>query len=350
MPLYKRVILILIIYFVCAGAIFFYLEKGNNPRITDVFDAYWLLLVFYLSGLEDFGPVTIFGKFLSLSVFILGLLTVATVIGKITSVLVLRAQKEVKMPENVSGHIAICNWNEKGDRIIKEIHNPEGEPETEIIIVTEKKVNEAELRKSKEYEKVYFIEGDPTLHSVLGAARVHLAKSVIILADNESPDPDAKSALIALAITKLEKELPRKPHIVAEVINHRKISHLLDAGVDEYVCAVDFGLGILAQSALYYKMSDVYQHLLSYSKDTNEIYIVQKEKYSDILVGKTFSEINAILGKNRDSDNPVIPLGIKRQDKLILNPRKGEFDKLREEDSLIVMAFSQPDLRNIRVS
>ncbi|MEM7827671.1 MAG: NAD-binding protein, partial [Candidatus Aenigmatarchaeota archaeon] len=305
LPLYNKVILILIVYFICAGAIFFYLEKGRNPRINDLFDAYWLLLVFYLSGLEDFGPVTVIGKFLSLSIFILGLLTVATVIGKITSVLVLRAQKEVKMPENVSDHIAICNWNVRGDRIIKEIHNPVVEPETEIIIVTDKKVDEQELRKSKEYEKVYFIAGDPTLHDVLRSARVHLAKSVIILADEECPDPDAKSALIALAITKLEKELPRKPHIVAEVVNHRKISHLLDAGVDEYVCAVDYGLGILAQSALYQKVSNIYQQLLSYSKDTNEIYIVPRQRYDNILLGKTFSELNEILDKNRESDNPV---------------------------------------------
>lgn len=250
LPLYKRIIIGILFYFLFIGLIFFTIEKGANKRIQDIFDAYWMLLVFYLSGLEDFEPVTVAGKVLSLSVFILGLLTVAAVIGKITSVLVLRAQKEVKMPENVSNHIAICNWNVRCDRIIKEIHNPEAEPETEIIVVVEKKVNEAELRKSKEYEKVYFIEGDPTLHSVLKSARVHLAKSVIILADDESPDPDAKSALIALAITKLEKDLPRKPHMVAEILNHRKIPHLLDAGVDEYVCAVDYGLGILAQSAL----------------------------------------------------------------------------------------------------
>ena len=136
-------------------------------------------------------------------------------------------------------------------------------------------------------KNVFFGRGDPAFHDVLETARVPLAQSVIILTDENSGDPDAESALIALAITKLCEEIKKeegkeiiKPHIVVEVLNHRKITHLKDAGVDEVICAVDYGLGILAQSAIYEKLSEVYHHLLSYGEETNEIYIVERSRFS----------------------------------------------------------------------
>lgn len=327
----------------------FLLEKGRNPRCGDLFDAFRLVLVLFLGEYEEFGPVTVVGKIIAVLSFILGVAIVATAVGKIASVFV-NIKREVKVPKEIKSHIVICNWNDKGDRIIKEIHSPQAEPETEIFIVTDKEdkeIMEEELRASSEYQKVYFIKGDPTLHSVLrNSAQAHLAKSIIILADERCPDPDAKTALIALAVTKLEKEQVKKPHIVAEVINHRKIEHLTDAGVDEWICATDYGLGIMAQCALYQKLSEVYHQLLTYSKDTNEIYMVAGENFPRVFIENkmTFKEVSKFLNENRDSENPVIPVGIKRGERVILNPRENEFDYFKEGDSLIVIAFKAPNL------
>lgn len=347
-PFYLVVITILITFYISSGIGLYLQEHNVNTRIGNLFDAYWLMTVFFLSGFEDFGPVTSGGRVLSLFMFLLGLGAVAAITGKIASVLVIRGQKEAKMPKEVSDHFAICNWNDGGDKIIKEIHAPQGEPETEIIVVTDKELNEVELRKSPEYEKVYFIKSDPTLHSVLMGSRVHLAKSVIILADNQCPDPDAKTALIALAITKLERGEVRKPHIVAEVINHRKIEHLRDAGVDEWICATNYGLGIIAQCAMHQKLSEVYQRLLHYSKETNEIYMVEGEKFPSVLNGMTFKEASRLLNDKREAINPVILLGVKRNDRIILNPRNEEFDQFKPDDALIVMAFDNPALSGIK--
>jgi Trk K+ transport system NAD-binding subunit len=251
---------------------------------------------------------------------------------------------EVKMPKDMESHIVMCNWHDRGDRIIKELHSPLAAPETDIIVITEKDVNERELRLNPEYEKVFFIESDPTLHDVLKRARAHLATSVILLADDDVPDPDAKTALIALALAKLTKDLPKKPHVIAEVMNHHKIEHLLDAGINEWVCSNDYGLGILAQSALYGKLSEVYQQLLTYSKDTNEIYMVDSKHYPQGFLGKGFTEITALLNADRNPANPAILLGVKRDNSVILNPKEDEFDVLKSGDSLIVIAFDPPDL------
>jgi voltage-gated potassium channel len=195
-----------------------------------------------------------------------------------------------------------------------------------------------------EYKKVFFVKSDPTLHEVLKESKAHKAKSVIILAEAECADPDAKTALISLAITKLEKDLPRKPHIIAEVIDHNKIQHLVDAGVDEWVCSTDFGLGIIAQSAVFGKLSVVYQQLLTYSKDTNEIYVVVDGKYAQSMKGMTFGEASRLFNSYRDLENPVILVGIKRKGTVILNPRNEEFDIIKDGDDLIVMSFDQPVL------
>lgn len=352
---YPRLILAFIAVFLIAGFTLYLLERGVNERCHNYFDALWLTTVFFLSGFEDFGPVSTGGKIISLFMFILGAGIMVVITGIIASVFVQRRMREEKMPKDVERHIVICNWNDGGDRIIKELHAPQAEPETEIVVITPKEVNEGELRKSKAYEKVFFVRSDPTLHDVLKSSRVHLAKSVVLLADRESPDPDAKSALIALAITKL-CDTGLRPHIVAEVINHRKVQHLKDAGVDEVVCATDYGLGILAQCTLHAKLSEAYHHLLTYSADTNEIYIVTPDKFpKEVFMGKTFCEAAEILNQNRDPQNPVILVGVRRKNgRVILNPKEAwegpegeKFERFEEGDALVVMAYDPPDLRGI---
>ena len=294
------------------------------------------------------------GRLILLLLFIIGTVFVVAIIGKIASVFVNLKMGE-KKPEKLKDHIVICNWSERGDLIIKEIHSKLAAPETEIIVITEKRINEQELRSNPAYEKVYLLRKEPTSPEVLEEARAHLAKSVIILADRESKDPDAKAALISLAITKLKKDSKekavsqkkpdsqKKPHIIAEVTSHQKIQHLKDAGVTEWICCTDYGLGIIAQCALKAELSKVYEELLKYSEKTNEIYLVTRDQYPDSFKGMHFKEVLGIMNDGKDSQNPAILLGVKRGDDVIINP-KGEKFEIEEGDSLIVMAYKPADL------
>lgn len=333
--------LLLILFFLCSVFIIYHFERQPNPDLS-VFDAFRIVLVFFLGEYGD-EPQTFVGKVMSVVLFILGIVVVGAFIGKIASIFV-ELKMEVKMPRELESHIVMCNWHDRGDRIVKELHSALAAPETDIIVITDKEIHEKELRLSPEYEKVFFVESDPTLHDVLKRARAHLATSVIILADDDFPDPDAKTALIALALAKLSKDAPQKPHVIAEVMNHHKIQHLLDAGVDEWVCSNDYGLGILAQSALYGKLSEVYQQLLTYSKDTNEIYMVDERHYPKHLLGKNFTDVADLLNHHKNPENPAILLGVKRGGRVILNPKEDEFDVFQSGDSLIVVAFDPPSL------
>jgi len=347
-----RIVLILGGVYVVGTIGLYFCEHRVNESFGSLSTSFWSVLVYILSGFEGRSPITTVGRVIAIYIFIVGLAILGLITGKIASVFVMEKLKGGKMPREIKGHIVICNWNNRGDRVIKEIHR--AEPKLEITVITNNEVNENELRRNKEYKNVFFGRGEPSFHEVLEAARVHLAQSVIILADENSGDPDAESALIALAIKKLCEEKKKeeskeiiKPHIVAEALNHRKITHLKDAGVDEVICAVDYGLGILAQSALYKKISVVYQHLLSYGEETNEIYIVERSRFSEKFIDKTFEEASDLLDRNRDPNNPSILLGVKRGEQIILNPQKEKFDKIKEGDALIVLAYDLPDLSNI---
>jgi voltage-gated potassium channel len=335
------VLIFIVLFFLFSVFIIYHFERELNSELT-ILESFRIVLALFLGEFGDTQKTEV-GKLMSVMVFILGIVIVATFVGKVAAHFV-ELKMEVKMPTDLEKHIVICNWHSNADRIVKELHSPVAAPEKDILVITEAEINETELRMSPEYEKVFFIRSDPTLHVVLKRAHVQQAESVIILSDPECPDPDAKAALISLAITKLYQNMPQKPRIVAEIMNPHKVHHLMDAGVDEWVCSANYGLGIIAQAALFGKLSDVYQQLLSYSEETNEIYLLNSDKYPQWFQGKRFDEIAEILIKERNVKNPAILVGIKREDHVLLNPKADEFDQLKPDDSLVVIAFDPPDL------
>lgn len=311
-------------------------------------EALTAVLPYFLGEFGDLKNEDTIDKAISLFLFVLGTVVVATLIGKLSSIFV-GLTMGVKMPDKLKNHIIICNWNEYCDRIIKEIHSPLARPQTDIMVITEKDVNEEQLRSSPEYKNVYFFKSDPTEHDVLKKAQAHLADSVIILADNKSANPDVKTAWITLAITHLGEKANSTPRIVVEVKDHRNLQHLKDAGANELICPTEYGLGIIAQCASKAKLSEVYERLLKTSKETNEIYFVSSELYHRSVKGKSFKQVSEALNEARNADNPTILIGIKRDDDIKLNPKEKKFQTITDDDTLIVMAFEQPDLRHLEI-
>ena len=85
------------------------------------------------------------------------------------------------------------------------------------------------------------------------------------------------------------------------------------------------------------------------------MYLIKWDKISENLhekiKGKSFKEVAEFLNKNRNSQNPVILVGVKRGNRVILNPKEDwegpkeeKFERFEEGDALIVMAFEYPDL------
>ncbi len=328
-------------------------EKRVNDHFSSLRESLWSVLVYIISGFEGRAPVTTAGRVLSLMVFVFALCLFGGLVGKVASLFILREKKA--MPNDVAKHIVICNWNSRGDAVVRELHHPEAAADAEIVVLSTRQVDESPLREHPEYERVYFVRGDPTMHAVLRAARAHLSRSIIILADEDCSDPDGNSVMVALALSKICGG-SRKPHLVVEALDHRRTPHLRDAGADEVICAASFGIGLLAQCALYAKLSEVYDGLLTYSAETNEIYVVPSGDYPEGFVGKPFQELAAIFSSKRDPSNPSILIGLQRDSDVMLNPRPqvGASGRAQEltlcaDDGLIVLAYRQPELSKLAV-
>lgn len=367
--IYFRLTAIFIIFYAVGTYGIYIYERDRNAAFKTLYESCWSTLVYILSGFDVGSPQTVPGRIFSILILMASIGMLGMIIGQVTSILLQR--RDVKMPKDISKHIVICNWNEKGEKIIEEIHSPLAGPQIDIIVISNPRPkNEEELRNNfpKEYSNVEFREGNPILHETLKRANTHMARSVIILAGS-TQEPDPESALTALVINTLwknrieeevnkrvtpsvsrdevrekieEEEDFKKPRIIVEVLEHRKMQHLRDAGADDVICAADYAIGILAQSALNEKLSDVYHDLLTYREHTTEIYIVVNPDVSRWLEGKTFIEVSKFLLENRCALNPAIPIGYRRGKEIFVNPK--EDVKLTARDCLIVMAYELPDL------
>lgn len=337
---------IFVCLFVLGTLAMYFCERYNNTSFDTLGESFWSITIYMLSGFEDRYPVTWPGRVISIFIFILSVFFFGAVAGRFAAAFLRR--EEIKMPKDVNDHIVICNWNDRGKRIVAELRHPEGRPDAEIIIIDDKLLNEEELLNTTSFRKIHCVHKDPSRHGTLRTARVKNADTIIILSDDQTPDPDAKSAMIILALLRECKD--KKPHIITEVVNSENSQHLQDAGANETICTTDVGIGILAHCAVNKQLSDVYKDLLTYTFEGNELYIVTRDRFPDTFVGKTFSECAQIIDGNRNDTNPVILLGIRREDHVIMNPRKigkgstGEDYIIEEDDALIAMAFSPPDL------
>ncbi len=112
---WTSLVLLLIILFLCSVFAIYQAEKRQNPDLS-VFDAFRIVLVFFLGEYGD-EPKTLTGKVLSIILFVLGIAVVGAFIGKIASIFV-ELKMEVKMPKEMESHIVMCNWHDRGDRII----------------------------------------------------------------------------------------------------------------------------------------------------------------------------------------------------------------------------------------
>ncbi|NQT65107.1 MAG: TAXI family TRAP transporter solute-binding subunit [FCB group bacterium] len=353
-----RIGIIILLLFIFGSLGTYYFEHNINEEFDTLYKAIWATMIYLLSGF-DIDPITPGGKISAFLLLIGGIGILGTVVGNLATIFMKEGVE--KMPKNVKGHIAICNWSKRGEKIIEELHHPSAEPDTEIIILTDGDVNERELReKSKRYANVYFIKGKPTSYDTLKSARIHQAKSVIILSDPNDAEPDPKTILSCLAIRQLSKDLKEKyqPHIIAELMDRTNRKMALDAGANEIVSAGFYRTGIMLQSALYHNLSDIFHELLIYEKNSSSIFIIEKDQYSDIFIGKDFQKASEIISNNCNDINPVILIGVRRtidsKTTIILNPlvngesKNGKFDVFNNDDAMVVIARNHPDLSKIK--
>lgn len=265
---------------------------------------------------------------------------------------------------NIKNHVIICNWTDKADVIVRQLHDDSVHDKSPIIVITE----EPELvpkSTDKAYRGLLIIGGDPADTEILERADLRNAKTAIILADEREPEhADSRSILIQLAIDCINPNV----HTIVELVKSSSEMYFQYTHVNEIICLEQLSEKLLSQAALTPGLSEVYLNLLTQSSDTNEIYL---EELPNSFIGHTYEEAEQKIVSIKDKDIILIGWATEVEKRvngelvfsssgkpiiekeLIINPKSstnGDYSKnhkFKKGDSLFLIAFEKPELKSI---
>lgn len=273
------------------------------------------------------------------------------------------------MSHFIDDHVVICNWNNRGERLIEilwALRTQTHRAERSIVILAD---GIDRLPDTASFHNTLVIPVSPLAPHAFRRAKVGLAEAVILLADRRQASPDDATMLTAL---RLERELhslhdawvqtqrrghaagdpPRWPNVAAEVVDPARRRHLETAGVHETVCATDTMYRVVAQAMLTPMILPVFRDLIRSSEDTNEVYLVD---VPPPIVGRSFTDALAYFADPslRGRGISALPVGYKPGARegtrerpvdrdLVLNPRGEALARpLEATDQLVVIDYDQ---------
>jgi Trk K+ transport system NAD-binding subunit len=263
---------------------------------------------------------------------------------------------------NIKDHVVICNWTDKADVIVRQLHDDSVHDKKPIIVVTE---NPELVPKStdKAYRGLLIIGGDPADKEILERADIKTAKTAVILADEKDTEKaDSKSILIQLAIDSINPSV----HTIVELVKSSSEMYFKYTHVNEIICLEQLAEKLLSQAALTPGLSEVYMNLLTQSLDTNEIYL---EELPESFVGQSYEDVEKKIVSIKDKDiiligwatdvekkaNGEVVLSPKGkpiiEKEIIINPRSStnsdysKSHKFKKGDFLFIISFEKPELK-----
>lgn len=268
-----------------------------------------------------------------LIVTIFGIFVVASLIGIISSAFDTKVESLRKGRSKVleSDHTLILGWSTKVFPIVSEIciANESRGRSVIVVLADRDKVemeDEIHARLPKTGKtRIIVRSGDPMNLTDLELANPHQARSIVILAPEESGDPDSVVIKTALALTNNPRRKAEKYHIVGEIQDPGNLEAATLVGRDEahWVLASDLISRVTVQTSRQSGLSVVYTELLDF--DGDEIYFTEQPD----LVGRTYFDAQLAF-----ADSSV--MGIVKGGAVYINPAD---DTVYEPgDQLIVIA------------
>lgn len=344
-----RVLVFLLLIWILGSITLYYSEHRINENYSNLFLAFWSGLINWISfGQKE--PYTIVGRTTAIIMMTLGVGGIAWFTGEVASIFVHKKLMGGKrMIEKLKNHYVIINWNNKGYGILEQLHSQDLKERKPILLVTDLK--ESPVPMKYEYEDVYHISDSAINEHLLKKANVHLAHSIIILADDStSSDADTKTILIIMAVRKICMDIGNKQiPIVAEILQPLKVELAKYAGVlgdghVEIVSPQHITQNLLAQVIVNPGLTKIYEDLLTFGKNTSEIY---SYRIPAKFVGKTINEFFIWIIDLRDTGTHIIPIAISRGDKTYLNPTQNDINLMEDGDILFAICDTEDELKRL---
>ena len=269
-----------------------------------------------------------------------GLVFLAGLIGIVSGAFDAKVQSLQKGRSKVleSGHTLILGWNSRIYTLIREIsvaNLSEGRSTIVVLAPGDKVENEDAIRERVGKigkTNVVVRSGDPMSLSDLEIANHSGARSVIILADDETTNPDLVTMKTALALVNNPNRKDKKYHIVAEIKQPENLerAQLVSSSEVKWILAGDVMSRVMVQTSRQSGLSQISLDLLDF--DGDEIYFTKKPE----LVGKTYLE-----AQHHFSNSSLI--GVRLDGMVELNPAGKT--KLTDGHELIVIAPDDSDIQ-----
>jgi TRAP transporter TAXI family solute receptor len=332
-----------------AGAFgLYHFEQHVNENFATVPKAIWSVLVYLSGGFQSRAPLTRAGEAVAVSIIVIGVGVFAWFIAHFASRLITSRLTAVikdifsgrhSVHSDMKDHIIIVNWDERVENMIRQIRNPDVLDKRAIVVICQKE--NCKFPDDPEFDQCYMVIGDARERQILKKACAMAAHSVTITSAWHGGSPsehspslasdaaDSKTILTIVALRGMAADLKDDPkatklHITAEIVCGHNIGVANDAGrggPTEIVCVESFGTHILTQCAVTPGLAALYEDLLTFGADTDEIY---KIPVADQFLGETFAYVLRKISEAQDnsgiSSDSAIPIGIYRDRTVLLNP------------------------------
>jgi voltage-gated potassium channel len=251
-----------IVFLTCAwivsSIIVYHMEQDSKgANIGDFVDAlWWGFITLTTVGYGDFYPVTSAGRIATFFLVACGVISVAVITGKVSSLLLeqLLIEGRGKVDKDkLNDHIIICGWRPDVGELLLSIKAYNKDLKTNQIVVVNNlsESMQEDIRALPGFTEIKFIIGDYYQAKTLARAAPERARRVIVLADRapdaagktpNSHEADARTVMAVISLASLAKHTL----VTAEILDPKMDSYLKMAGVSEIIYSGQFARQLLA--------------------------------------------------------------------------------------------------------
>ena len=313
-----RIIFLLVGVWLTGASIMHLVEGQKNSAFRSFGDSAIAILHYLFSGLEAKYPITLLGNVVAIVILSLGVAVATLFTATIVSLLIERALNIRRLRVKPRGvlklrnHVILTGWSSRAERVLKQLRSDDLRRQIPVVVVTND-ASKTRVRDKHRPKNVWALEGDCCMESVLRRADIDSARAALVLSDEPNePRSDLRSVAITLAIERLAPQV----HTVVEALRPETIEHLRSSQADEVVDVASLSEKVISQSLVTPGIMDFYEEVLSFGRDSQELYALPLPSDFD---GLSFRAV-----QRRLLLKAVIPLGFRRArlGQVSLNPGK----------------------------
>ena len=344
-----RLLLLLLLVWLMGSSAMYLIEGSRNSSFHSLGQSGIAILHYLTSGLESKYPITLAGNLIAILMLTIGVAVVTIFTGTVVSLLLERMLNVRRLPAKpwrrlkLESHLVLVGWTRRTHRLLQLLHGPEIARQRPPIVVVTDDAAKTQLEPEDRFRNTWVVEGERGDRTTLERADLDRARLALVMSDRE---PEHRYGSISAALA-LEQVAPRV-HSVVEIRDEPLAEHARSARADEIVNTALLGERLLSQCVISPGIQRIYDELLTFSRGSQEIYIVDVPPELD---GVAWTEV-----RERLLDRWVVPLGYRTASgRTVLGPRHDHpesFQCLRHGkrpdhscDALVVLADHPRELR-----